>query len=183
MGGLVTALLLVNGMGAASDDCAEEPTWVGPGLQSVAQLKCLSPEELEQAYACGQGGSFPSGFGKGELLMLANTKRPKMKTRMANVVWKGKTFDDDGYFINQWAGFKALHSYAAEGPSWYDGLPCVVMEYPAGTPVFANMRDEIREVGPGVWLGMFFEREPCPKFRGFFALQCSPEKHKKRWRR
>jgi hypothetical protein len=41
------------------------------------------------------------------------------------------------------------------------------------------MRDEIREVGPCLWLGMFFEREPCPKLRGFFALQCKPDKHRK----
>jgi hypothetical protein len=55
----------------------------------------------------------------------------------------------------------------------------VVLQYPPGTPIFANMRDEIRQVGPDVWMGMFFDRD-CKKFRGFFALECAPEKHKRR---
>jgi hypothetical protein len=95
-----------------------------------------------------------------------------MKTRMTNRVWKGKYFEEDGSFTNQWLGFRALHSHTCEGLSWLDGQPCVILEYPPDTPVFGNTRDEVREIAPGLWLGMWYDREPCPKLRGFFALEC-----------
>jgi hypothetical protein len=176
LGGLVPALLLACTLGASSEEFGEFPGWFAPSVTCLDDLKDLEMEQLQQVFAMGWP-STPSGLGRGEVLMLANTRHARMRARMANAVWKGKYFEDDGTFINQWCGFRALHSSAAEGCSWFDGRPCIVLEYPPGTPLFANMRDEIREVAPGLWLGMFFEREPCPKFRGFFALECAPEKH------
>ena len=65
----------------------------------------------------------------------------------------------------------------ALGDSWLDGRPCQVMEYPAGTPLFGNVRDELRELSPGLWLGMYYEREPHPKLRGYFALELEADMH------
>jgi hypothetical protein len=107
------------------------------------------------------------------VLLLADTRMPALKARAFNLAWKGKCFEPDGWFINRWPGFKALPSHAAYGPSWSDGRPSLVMEYPAGTPLFANLHDEIRAVAPGVYLGRLYERCPCPRFVGFFALEDS----------
>jgi hypothetical protein len=177
LGGLVPTILLACHLGSASDAIVEDPAWSVPHPTCINDLKHLCCEQLQQIFAGGCSGSTPCGCVRGEVLYLAHTRAAKMKVRMANVVWKGKCFEEDGSFINQWAGFKALHSVACEGPSWFDGKPCMVMEYPKGTPVFANMRDELRQVGPCLWMGMFFDREPCPKFRGFFALECQCDKH------
>jgi len=149
----------------------------------LARLRCMSPDELEQLYGQADAGGFPVGFARGRLLVLTETRMPKVKERLANFVWKGKHFEEDGRFINQWAGLRALHSHVVSGPSWFDGRPCIIMEYPEGTPLFANMRDEIREIAPGVYLGRFYERCPQPKFRGFFALVIEPEKDHKSHRR
>ncbi len=119
------------------------------------------------------------GLGKGTVLLLVNTKHARLKAHMNNAVWKGKRFEEDGNFINQWLCFTALRFTLSEGPSWYDGRPCIVLDYAPGTPVFGNARDEIREVAPGLWLGMFYDKEPCPKLRGFFALECATDKHPK----
>ena len=80
-------------------------------------------------------------------------KLPRLRARLQGLAWKGKVFHPDGTFINQWAGFRAISSHVAEGPSWFDGRPCIVLEYPPGTAVFGNARDEIRQVGPNLWLG------------------------------
>jgi hypothetical protein len=143
----------------------------GGGCIDLAGLRKLEACELEQLFAGADPGPIPVGFGRGWVLCQTNTRMPRVKTRMVNAVWKGKTFDDDGCFINQWLGFKALDSKAVHGPSWYDGRPCIVLEYPPDTPLFANTRDELRQIGPDLYLGRLYERFPCPKFRGFLVLQ------------
>ena len=43
-------------------------------------------------------------------------------------------------------------------PSWFDGRPALVLEYDQGDSLLwgtlLGMRDELREVAPGVWLGL-----------------------------
>jgi hypothetical protein len=47
------------------------------------------------------------------------------------------------------------------------------MDYGATSRVWADVRDEVREVAPGLYLGaMFRRRDPQPQFKMFFALQC-----------
>ena len=68
-------------------------------------------------------------------------------------------------------GFQALRGKAELGVSGYDGKPCLVFQYPPDTPLFGNMYDELREVAPGLYLARLYERCPCPRFRGYFAIQ------------
>jgi hypothetical protein len=105
------------------------------------------------------------------VLMLLDTRAPRMRARMNNTMWKGKVFGDSGNVINQWACFRALTSQANYDTSWYDGRPCIVMQYAPGTPLFANNRDELRQIGPGLYLARLYLRNPYPKFRGYFVLQ------------
>jgi hypothetical protein len=146
--------------------------WADPHeILSLKQLEHLSPGELEQIYARAEMGPLPTGCTRGQVLCLANTRLPRLKTCAFNLAWKGKCFEPDGSFVNRWPGFKALSSRAENGASWYDGRPSLVMEYAPGTPLFANLHDEIREIAPGLYLGRLYERCPCPRFVGFFALE------------
>jgi hypothetical protein len=156
----LAAVSLAGAAGCKNADC--------PDLDQLCKLgEC----ELEQLFGQADAGPIPVGFGRGRVLVLTNTRLPRMKARLNNVVWKGKVFANDGHFTNQWLGFQASASHAEHGTSWYDGKPCVVMEYPPGTPVFANTRDELRQIGPNLYLGRFYDRCPSPKLRGFFVLQ------------
>jgi hypothetical protein len=160
---LLASLAAAPSAGAAGCEGADCP--------DLDQLCKLGECELEQLFAQADAGPIPVGFGRGRVLVLTNTRHPRMKAHLNNVVWKGKVFACDGYFTNQWLGFQMSASHAGHGSSWYDGKPCVVMEYPPGTPVFANTRDELRRIGPNLFLGRFYDRCPCPKLRGFFVLQ------------
>jgi hypothetical protein len=104
---------------------------------------------------------------------MTDAKRPRLQARLANLAWKGKHFEDDGAFINQWPGFQALRGQAELGVSGYDGKPCLVLQYPPETPLFGNTYDEIRQVAPGLYLARLYERCPSPRFRGYFAIQVS----------
>src|SRR5439155_16456579 len=134
--------------GAGQDQlaCAE------PCITSLQSLQRLSEPQLEQLYACAEAAPLPVGFVRGRVLVLTGTPLPKAAARLFGLVWKGKYFDACGNFVNQWLGFRAIRSHAAYGASWYDGRPSLVLEYPEGTPLFANTRDEVREIAPGLYL-------------------------------
>jgi hypothetical protein len=115
------------------------------------------------------------GVAKGRLLVLTDDRLPKLKVKLANQVWRGKAACEDGYFINRWiANYNWIDSHYVIGPSWVDGRPAVVMEYAPGTPLFAPMHDELREISPGLYIGPVYERYPCVKLRGFIGLQMEP---------
>ena len=59
-----------------------------------------------------------------------------------------------------------MKSCVATGTSWFDGGACVVLEYPPGTPIFDDMRDEVREVGCGLFVSRLYNRYTC-EFRGY----------------
>jgi hypothetical protein len=142
-----------------------------PCVPTGRELTRLGLDELDELFARGQVITQPVGLALGRVVYKADSRLPHLRARLASVVWKGKDFCADGSFINQWLCFQAISSHVTIGPSWYDGQPCVILEYPPGTAVFGNARDEIREIAPGVLLGRFYERCPCPKLQGYFVLE------------
>ncbi len=92
------------------------------------------------------------------------------------MVWKGKWFDEcDGTLLNEWCfGVKRVQAKVGYGDSWLDGRPAIIMDYSETSTVWRGVRDELRQVGPGLYLGLMYESQcPCPKFKMFFALETS----------
>jgi hypothetical protein len=139
------------------------------------RLQRMSPCELRTLFESAEVGRPISGRAEGRLLFLTDRRLPRVKVRVANAVWEGKAAREDGWFVNRWAGnVEWIDSCYVIGPSWVDGKPAIVMEYAPGTPLFANMHDELREICPGLYLGPVYERCPCPKLRGYIALKVVP---------
>ncbi len=137
----------------------------------IEDLKRLSLCELEQLYKNADVGTPFVGDARGKLLV-STDRHPRMKVVSSNAIWKGKSAEEDGHFVNRWlGGVRAIDSQYVVGPSWVDGKPSVILEYAPGTKVFANTHDELREIAPGLYLGPVYDRCPCPKLRGYFALQ------------
>jgi hypothetical protein len=111
----------------------------------------------EALFRQGTLGCVPSGPTRGTVLH-ADGKHPRAKARLQGVVWKGKTFHDDGTFTNRWlGGLNAVSADTRVEPSWLDGQPCLVMQYAPNAPVFGNARDELRQIAPDVWLGRSYD--------------------------
>jgi hypothetical protein len=143
-----------------------------PLLTAVAALALMPPTvaaspaaALREATPCGWEGLFrqgdlgcsPLGSTRGTVLH-ADGKHPRVKARLQGVVWKGKTFHGDGTFTNRWLG--GVHAVSADTrvePSWLDGQPCLVMQYAPDARVFGNVRDELRQIAPNVWLGRSYD--------------------------
>lgn len=136
--------------------------------QSVADLRGCCPAELDEIFRAGKVTHVPIGDLDGQMLYLTD-RAGKFKVNVSNLVWRGKYLGEDNYFSNRWIGQRRwIGSYYVIGPSWVDGAPAIVLEYPRG--VFANLHDEMREIAPGLLLGTVFDRNPV-KFRGYFAVE------------
>lgn len=138
---------------------------------TLANLRKTSECELTRLFENAGPGELPTGYGRGHVLRMTDAKLPRLQARLAGLAWKGKHFEADGAFINQFPGFKALRGNVELGASSHDGKPCFVTEYPPGTPLFGNTWDELRQVAPGLYLARLYERCPCPRFRGYFVIE------------
>lgn len=163
---LLPAVLAVCCIGLPLDAARAQPC-----THTMDSLKKLSPCELQRLFEQSPPGEIPVGFARGQVLVMIDAKFPRLNARLGSSLWKGKHFDADGGFINQWPGFKALSSRADLGTSWLDGKPAIVIEYPPDTPIFGNNRDELRQVAPGLFLCRLYDKCPCPRFRGYFAIE------------
>jgi hypothetical protein len=161
----MASLLLLASMTSAA--CAEDGaiTFTCP-----AELRGRSQCDLESVFRQGCAEVPPIGAYRGEILLFTDFyRRPNLARRLSGLAWKGKDFEDGGTFINQFVGMKALRSSVGAGESWLDGQPCVVLEYSDGTPLFGTTRDEIRRIGPDLYLVLLFERS-TGQLRGILAL-------------
>ena len=73
--------------------------------------------------------------------------------------WKGKLFDaKDGFLRNEILpfGLKAIVARVYKAPSWLDGKECIVLDYSQTSLVASHIRDEIRLVDPGFYLGKVY---------------------------
>ncbi len=143
------------------------PSFAGP---SVAELRRSSDCELQSLFRCGILACAPCGTARGTVLT-ADGALPRLKARVQGVLWKGKTFHADGTFTNRWLGGIAAGTHAVRiEPSWLDGLPCLVLQYPPDAKAFANVRDELRLIAPNFWLGHSYDAT-TGRTKNWFALE------------
>ncbi len=169
----VLLVLLPFRFGQSPAGRAESGPAADPSCPLTAGVLCrMGSAELEQVFAAGRVGPMPVGTACGRVLLVSSARLPRLRGQVMSSIWKGKHFFPDGSFTNLWVGgVEAVPSCVSVGPSWCDAMPCFVLEYPPGSPVFANTRDEFREIAPGLFLGRFYQRCPCPRLQGYFLLE------------
>ncbi len=162
----------------APADLCRAATPVAPVPVTACDLKRMCAAELEQVFAVGKVSGTPVGPLSGRVLLVVSSRSPRLRAQMMNAVWKGKLFFPDGTLTNLWfCGIQTSPGCSTIEPSWFDEKPCIVLEYPPGTLVFANAHDELREIAPGLFLGRFYQRCPCPKLKAYFMLERCGDQH------
>ena len=142
-----------------------------PDICSMEQLVLMNRCQLLTLYANSETGPIPNGYTPG--LAIFNPGRPLTMARArltSKTLWQGKTFLDD-HLVNKVCGLQAFNAAVYLGASWYDGKPSIVIDYQDLKWPASRYRDEIREVSPGIYLGLMFERRcPQPELKVFFTL-------------
>jgi hypothetical protein len=128
---------------------------------------------LEQLYRGSGPGWVGEGYARGKALYDPAAPLAGLRSGATGLLWRGKVFEaGGGALVNQWRGFRAIRAEVYDGPSWLDGKPSVIMDYGRTSRVWSDVRDEVREVAPGLFLGVMYQRRcPRPKLKLFFALE------------
>lgn len=171
--GFLGAILLIV---AGPNSHAQGPS---PMISSMDDLTRLSPAQLEALYAGAAPGAIPTGRVKGRAIVRPGTRLGPALSRGAAVAWQGKIFDADGRSsINRFFGVRAVRADVAYGPSWRDGNPAIILDYGQTSKLYAPYRDELREVAPGIYLGLMFDRRTNPPgLKMYFAIQTVRDNH------
>jgi hypothetical protein len=143
---------------------------------SLDALAALPWPELEHLYRQATPGAVPDGFARGRVVYPPWERHGGAKARAAGLFWRGKHFcAADGTLVNQWLAVRAIRARVGYGASWLDGRPAIVLDYCGTSHRWADVRDEMREVGPGLYLGAMYLRGcPEPRLKLFFVLQVEP---------
>jgi hypothetical protein len=100
------------------------------------------------------------GRAQGSAIIFAGTLCARFLAKFVHwFVWQGKVFDPKAECLkNLVTGFRilAIKAKVYTGDSWKDGKECIVIDYSKTSLVARMVRDEIREVQPGPYLGKVF---------------------------
>jgi hypothetical protein len=126
----------------------------------IPQLMKMSQAELDNLFTTSPAGEIPNGEAAGTAIVGPGTELEDIAARFIHIfAWKGKVFDAArGELRNELLpmGIKAVIAKVYKDRSWYDGKECITLDYSKTSLVAHWIRDEIRQVGQGVYLGIVF---------------------------
>jgi len=124
------------------------------------QLLSMSTQELDQLFGSSPAGDIPNGEAQGTAIIAQGTVFSKEIAEIINLFgWKGKTFDAaHGTLTNRILAFglNAIVAQVYKADSWFDGKECIVLDYSKTSLVAERIRDEIRQIGPNMYLGLVY---------------------------
>ncbi|MGE3075040.1 MAG: hypothetical protein AB7N24_14900 [Dehalococcoidia bacterium] len=124
------------------------------------ELLDLSQDELDDLFRKSEAGPIPAGAAAGTVIMHPGTVFADIAAEAAEAVaWQGKVFDPATKTLKNKvtaAGVQEVQAAVDFGESWFDGKKCIVLDYSKTSTVARAIRDEIRQVSPGVYLGIVF---------------------------
>jgi hypothetical protein len=141
------------------------PLAPGMTITDPQEFLKLSAEQLDEIFRRGTVGRLPEGESEGTAIVAPGTPISDDIARFIHIFqWKGKVFERDannpshGWLKNRvlLLGSKAVVADVSKGVSWFDGKECIVLDYSHTSIVAQWIRDEIREVTPGVFLGLVY---------------------------
>ena len=128
---------------------------------AIKQWLRLTREELDDIYKSSEPGPLPSGDTRGTAIV-AGSLLAKLYAMFARLFgWQGKVFDlfaadcEKGLLVNKITPFSLTFIVAKvyKDASWMDGKETIVIDYSTTSFFAKKIRDEIRQVEPGVYLG------------------------------
>ena len=136
---------------------------------TATQLLEMTQPQLDDLFRASPAGPIPSGEAAGTAIIAPDTKYSAPIAQFVNhFAWQGKVFDPKTKTLKNRIsalGFEAIIAEVYAGASWLDGKECIVLDYSKTSIVAHWIRDEIRLVGPGIYLGVvFWERARVLRF-------------------
>jgi hypothetical protein len=125
--------------------------------ESIARL---SRDEVDQLFRRGEVGQIPDGDAVGTAIFFpSNPIEPLLERLVHSLAWSGKVVSARAKELKNKISPLGVEAIAADvytGRSWFDGADCIVLDYSKRSVVAKLVRDEIRRVAPGLYLGIVY---------------------------
>ena len=127
---------------------------------TVAQLLKTSQKDLDAIFTAAEPGPIPEGQAEGTAIIAPGSTFSDEIAKMVSLfAWQGKVFDPKaGVLRNRILpfGLNAIVAKVYKDDSWLDQKPCIVLDYSDTSLVAHWIRDEIRQIQPGLYLGKVY---------------------------
>jgi hypothetical protein len=135
----------------------------------VKQLFEKSFDDIDALFKSLESGPIPDGPAEGTAIIAPGSSFSDELAQLVSLfAWQGKVFDAKrGVLRNKILpfGLNAIVATVYKGPSWIDQKECIVMDYSDTSLVAKWVRDEIRMISPGFYLGkVYWDKKPLMHF-------------------
>jgi hypothetical protein len=124
------------------------------------QLLHMSQQQLDELFSAHDCGPIPDGEAKGTAIIAPGTPMSESIAAFINIfAWQGKVFDAKAGLLRNHIlplGLKAIIARVFKGPSLLDNKECIILDYSETSLVASHIRDEIRQIEPGFYLGKVY---------------------------
>jgi hypothetical protein len=128
----------------------------GPAC-GAARLLRMSQAERDALFARGDPGPIPDGACRGIVIVAPGTALAVGAAALVSLfAWRGKVFNAAAGWVSNRIlpfGLRAVTAKVYEGTSRLDGRACIVLDYSETSLVARRVRDEVRLLRPGLYLG------------------------------
>ena len=126
----------------------------------VPQLMKMSQAQLDELFTKSAPGDIPDGEAEGTAIIAPGTTyTAEIASQINHFAWQGKVFDSKkGVLKNKILAFglEAIVAKVYKGKSWLDDKECIVLDYSETSFLAHWIRDEIRQIAPGLYLGKVY---------------------------
>jgi hypothetical protein len=123
----------------------------------------MSANEVDQLFRDGEVGQIPNGQAEGTAIFWPGAAtEPLVEKLVHKIAWQGKVVSAEERSLRNRIlpiGVRAIAADVYRGRSWFDGEDCIVLDYSQRSIVARWVRDEIRRVAPGLYLGLVYLRK------------------------
>jgi hypothetical protein len=120
----------------------------------------LTRDELDDLFRSSPPGPIPTGEARGTVISHPGTEFAEIAAKLVHLIaWQGKVFDPaKGELLNEISPLHLdrIRAKVYNDTSWFDGQDCIVLDYSKTSLVAHWIRDEMRLVSPGVYLGIVY---------------------------
>src|SRR6185503_16094269 len=124
---------------------------------TVSEILSWPRQRLDDLFRQSPPGPVPTGVTRGTAIIFAGSPLVRPLAAVARALfWKGKVFTPDGKELRNRLGpfgMLAIRARIFEEGSWFAPGPAIILDYSKTSFVAQKIRDEIRQVSPGVYLG------------------------------
>jgi hypothetical protein len=127
--------------------------------RDIAQM---GADDVDQLFRRGEVGQIPDGDADGTAIFWpGSAAEPLIERLVRGFAWQGKVVSASHRVLKNKIlplSVRAISADVYRDHSWFDGEDCIVLDYSKRSVVARWVRDEIRRVAPGLYLGLVYLR-------------------------